>query len=107
MDMQDPYQTANKRDPNQKPPTSNFLSLFENEDPHAIDLAYLDSVLFQPIAHLNADVTTAVRITSTRHSPFTNANAPPSRMNENTRYSPFGSYSNRALDLERERNGNF
>ncbi len=101
-----------QRDPTEKP-SSNFLSLFENHNLNDIDLAYLDSVIFQPIASLNSQQNTNAsqnsnhRDTNSNNHPRPPASAFPfNTMNDNnmSRYS-FSNYPSRGTDLERERNG--
>jgi hypothetical protein len=97
-----------QRDPTHHKPSS-FLSLFDNaNNPNDIDLAYLDSVIFQPIANLNSSNNQKTNNDSSAQAagyPKPPTSAFPF-MNDNnmSRYS-FSSYPSRATDLERERNG--
>lgn len=91
-----------------------FLSLFENENAHDIDLAYLDSVVFDPLVKLNTINDNPRRLSALpsatqRQSP-TKLNASSTNMNDRRYSSSLNLYSNpytRAMELERERNGNY
>jgi hypothetical protein len=78
---------------------SDFLSLFETQNPNDIELAYLDTVIFQPLDKqdvlLNNKNTTNNILKSSLNS----------AMYDDSTSLNYRRLQSRALDLERERNG--